>query len=94
MSDAAAIQVNSISKAYGGSSALNGLTFSVPRGGEFGWFAQSGRIGNMPMGWVRMSDFVGVLKPNVLTPWGIHTWFATVAAWVAQMLFVGDGIHA
>jgi hypothetical protein len=73
---------------------LFGLFYPIALHGEFGWFAQSGRIEGMPMGWVRMSDFVGVLKPNVLIPWGIHTWFATQAAWLAQMLLVGGGIYA
>lgn len=73
---------------------LFGLFYPIALHGEFTWFAQSGRIGDMPMGWVRMSDFVGVLKPNVLIPWGIHTWFATLAAWLAQTPLLGDGIHA
>jgi ABC-2 type transport system ATP-binding protein len=42
MSDAAVIQANSISKAYGGRSALNGLTFSVPRGSICGFLGPNG----------------------------------------------------
>jgi hypothetical protein len=71
-----------------------GLLYPIALHGEFGWFYQTGRIFRMPQGWVVISDFVGHLKPELLIPWGIHTWFATWVAWVAQLFFVGDGIHA